>query len=417
MKRSLFNKIWNKHLRKGTNPSKLADDLGQLRGEFKWMQYDPVTQAIIRESQKQNTLVNQSKTNLIRLISQSQSPWIGAIDPTDLRIQRMRFGNDSGQGTPTRYNYYKITEPSTRPNEPIDSIFAGGKSGAASISGYGETTDTFDNADTTGYTEGPDGSQGFPTKIYNFKTIGSFGEEYVHPPSHDTLIVEFYIGGVSGTLVETLEFSDGAGGEVYTRSREGIAPKYITTEVGQQAVCTPTGRTPGDKVEITDVNRDACGTRLYYDYTTGSEGWKFKLEEVAESPARFDTIKMTYEIGKYNVINSIVPKTGYNSGSGFSESERYQGYIDWYSIISGSEYRDAEDDFIDDYSVTFSINMTGPYGNGQTSSASNEFIKYTEAFLFNGLDEMFSAVRLVDNFDKNDTSAFYISWTILAPLN
>ena len=110
-------------------------------------------------------------------------------------------------------------------------------------------------------------------------------------------------------------------------------------------------------------------------------------------------------------------KEGYNDGEGTSELDRYQGNTDWYPIVGTLEYRDADDDFIDDYSVTFSVNMTGPYGNGDTDVNLNEYIRYTEAFLYNGLDEMFSVVSLPNPFDKNEASAYYISWTILSPIN
>jgi hypothetical protein len=155
---------------------------------------------------------------------------------------------------------------------------------------------------------------------------------------------------------------------------------------------------------------------LFYDYTTNNTGWKLKVDEVTTTTGRFDKIVMYYEIGGKNVVNSIIPKEGYNAGVGTTLLERFQGYSDFYNTLSDIEYKDASADFIDDYSCTFNVNMTGQYGNGQASSALNEYINYSEAFLFNGLDEMFSIVYLPSSFAKNDTSAFLISWTILAPI-
>jgi len=416
-KHNLFSRIWSKALRKGTSPTKLVDDLGTLRGEFSYKKYDPKTGIVIAESKKVNTLVNQAKSNLVRLISQSESPWKGTIDPDDLRIQRMRFGNASQFGTPSRLNYYQLNEPSTRANIPLRQTgatatsFAGGKQSQVTIPGESGTTDTILDAYDSNWTPGPN-----DTKIYEIPTLAA-RTGYINPPSHETFVVKFYLSDV---LVETLTFGEDGDGIVYTRSSSGIPPTQIETVTGKDPVVTPDdgNRDGGGITNINSSNEDQCGTRLFYDYTTGSTGWKLKVEEIDDpSGGRFDKIVMTYEIGKYNVINSVVPKEGYNDGVGTTELERYQGNSDWYPVISGSEYRDCDEDFIDDYSVTFSVNMTGPYGNGDTDVNLNEYIKYSEAFLFNGLDDMFSIVALPNPFDKNEGSAYYISWTILAPIN
>jgi hypothetical protein len=59
--------------------------------------------------------------------------------------------------------------------------------------------------------------------------------------------------------------------------------------------------------------------------------------------------------------------------------------------------------------------MSSNCGNGETTALDN--IQYTEAFLFDAVDNMFSIVYLPSSFDKNSESAFLISWTILAPIS
>jgi len=429
MKReSLFTKIWKKHQKKGENPAKLAEDLGMLKGLFSFKKYDPKTGLILFESQKYNTLTNQSKSTLIRLISQGESPWLGTIDPTELKISRMRFGNHDG-ATASRLNYYKLDETggyengetnkptATRPNNPlpqsgeVDPDFAGGKSGKQEIPGANTTVDSILDAYDSHWVSGPD-----DTKVYTIPTLAA-GTGYIHPPSHETLVVKFY---KDSSLIETLTFGEDGDGVVYTRSRLGIPPTKITTETGEDPIIPPNEggeRDGGGETTIDETNEANCNTRLFYDYTTGSTGWKLKVEEIDYPEGAYDRIDFSYEVGKYNVINSIIPREGYNIGYGITNLTRYQGSLDYYSTIGDPEYRDSADDFIDDYAVTFSVNMTGPYGNGETDVNQDEYIRYTEAFLFNELDDMFSLVILPNPFDKNEGSAYYISWSILAPIN
>ena len=88
---NLYKKTFWKNFSK-TPAVKLADDLDPkaLRGTFQIKEYDPSTGAILAVSEKFNTLVNQSKSSLIRLISQGQSRWLGDIDPTQLKISRIK---------------------------------------------------------------------------------------------------------------------------------------------------------------------------------------------------------------------------------------------------------------------------------------------------------------------------------------
>ena len=123
--------------------------------------------------------------------------------------------------------------------------------------------------------------------------------------------------------------------------------------------------------------------------------------------------------GKDNVINSIIPKSGTNNGSGTSEILRYTtGQQDYYSVLSNVEYRDADAEFIDDYSCSFAVNMGRQEGNGSLiSGATNgDKIHYKEAFLFNARNEMFSAIYLNQSMDKDPDISYYITWTIVAPI-
>jgi hypothetical protein len=418
-KHNLFSHIWSKAYKRGTNPTKLADDMGGLKGYFQFKQYDPKTGLIIAESGKFNTLTNQSKSNLIRLISQGQSNWIGNVDPATLKIQKMRFGNANDFVLPSKLNYYNLSETSTRANNPKDAIFAGGKSGAISIPGASATVDTISNAFASNYEIGPtiDGQQ---SKIYTIPSLQSNATK--NPPSHGTLKVEFKLAGV---LVETLSLGiENSEVYIYTRSKVGIYPTLISNPLGQQPINNP-GATLGDTLRngtegfletiVDSINETLCNTRLFYDYSTNNEGWKLKVLTRDQAVQYYDSIVFTYEIGKFNIINSIIPRVGYNAGSGNSELTRYQGNQDFYQILSGVEYADASDDFIDDYSVTFSCNMSSNCGNGETTALDN--IQYTEAFLFDAVDNMFSIVYLPSSFDKNSESAFLISWTILAPIS
>jgi len=160
---------------------------------------------------------------------------------------------------------------------------------------------------------------------------------------------------------------------------------------------------------------DNSKTFIYYDYNDGS--WKFQIEEISGAGNRYDTVKMIYDRGTYNIINSVVPRDGYNTGRGQRLDLRYANNSagDFYPVLPTIEYRDGDTDFVDDYSATFSVNMVGQYGNG-VITVGTDYIKYKEAYLFNERDDLFSALYLTNAFEKNPLTAFYIAWTILAPL-
>ena len=116
---NIFRNIFHKHLM-SESPEKLADDLGALQGFFQFRGFNHNNGMWLPASDKQNTLVNQSKTNIIRLISQQQSRWGNFTNPTSLKIAYMRFGNNAKNGAAgiTKNCYYDLKEASARENVP-----------------------------------------------------------------------------------------------------------------------------------------------------------------------------------------------------------------------------------------------------------------------------------------------------------
>lgn len=413
---NLFKKIFWKNFNK-TTPEKLADDLDPalLKGYFQYKQYDPITGKILGISEKQNTLVNQSKTNLIRLISQGQSNWVGQIDPSKLKITKMRFGNnDPGSGSiPDKRLYYLISEPSARESHPINNVYAGGLEAATQILADPNSQIVYSISNVPGnYVVGSNPN----IKIWVIRIQSSGGPALSDmPPSHGTYKVELLL---SGSVVETIYFYNPASpsDSIYTRGPKNPY-KVITVGLNSNTrVMGPDQRTTvGGNQELDILPEHNSKTFLYWDY--GTNQWKLQLEEISGAGVRYDTLRMTYERGLYNVVNSIIPRDGYNVGSGDSLSLRYANNTagDSYPVLSTIEYRDGDTDFVDDYSVTFSINMSAQYGNGTITNMAH-YIKYKEAYLFNDLDQLFSGLFLTNSFDKNPLTAFYISWTILSPL-
>lgn len=406
---NIFSNIWKKHYRRGESPNKLVEDLGPLKGKVKITQYSPGSGKIIKVTNQDNLLVNQSKSMLIRLISQGQSPYIGNIDPADMKISRMRFGNHSA-GVANKLNYYRYNELSSRTNTPETVGYAGGKLSQTSIDGIA-------GIDIAGGVNTAGGETGFELGVGGIKKwkipycqeVDALDGFPINPPSHGTFQVELYNGD---TLVETISFiKTDESIYTYTKIQSGNKPVEINSEVG------------GEIISTTDVG--TTKTSLMYDYQ-GTGGWKFLLEE-DETAETWTRLKFIFDVGKYNVINSIVPREGYNydftsGGESYDVlntvtnfNSRLGGAVDWYQINDGIEYRDGDEDYVDDFSTTFSINMGDTLGNGEVTGA--DFIKYKEAFLFNGQDDMFSMISLNTGFEKNADSAFYISWTILAPTN
>lgn len=421
-KMRILSKAWNKAFRKGENPAQLVDDMGPLRGYAEIIPYDIRTGVRGQSLGKCNTLVNQSKSNLIRLISQGQSPHIGQIAPADLKISRMRFSNNLSSGTPSKLLYYSLTEPSVRACTPVTGTpgtrYAGG-SVNDTISGEAVASVAYEIQNIAGnYVVGSTSNiKIFP--IRNATTGGGLLQD--NPPSHNTLKVELFNGL---TLLETIYFYDPTTlTDVHSYTRGAINPHIVVTEatVASNEVMAPAARTDTYNAVPNCANLitagDSSKTFLFYDYNDNT--WKFQLEEVAGYGSRYTRIVISYDRGTYNVINSVVPRDGFNVGQGTTLSTRYSNMTagDYYPVLSDVEYRDGDVDFVDDYSATFSVNMAGQYGNGVTTLAT-QYVKYREAFLFNGRDDMFSALFLdaAYNFDKNPLTAFFISWTILAPI-
>jgi len=430
---NIFSSIWKKHYKKGASAIKLADDVGAMKGIIGVQPYNPITGELGIQKKYNNLLVNQSKSNIIRLISQGQSPWIGQVNPADLKISRMRFGNAANHGTPNKLYYYDFNELSSRNAIPAfqdgesSARFAGGLSTQSEVLGEPKYLDAHPDAASIGK---------FEYGLNNMKKY-SIAERQdlitstlsAQPPSHGTLVVKLYLTtGLTPTVpVETIYFEN----DVYTKTRSGILPTKIVSQNTAESsrISTPAGR-PNDNTSVVPATSGdtASGTRLIYDYISGSRGWKFLLDENgASNPnfvSKFNSITFEFLIGENNIINSIVPQIGWNANftdTSYAERKnkiplRFQGNQDYYNILS-TEYRDSENDYIDDFSVTFGINMPGHLGNGNTDSNANQYIKYKEAFLSNGRDELFSSVWLPNSFDKNSAAAYFISWTILAPIN
>ena len=425
MKIRLLSKAWNKAFRAGENPAKLVEDMGTLKGYAQVTKYDPITGRILSTSDKMNTLVNTAKTNMIRLISQGQSSHIGVIDPSTHKISRMRFSNNVSTGVPSKLLYYSLTEPAYRGCVPTSGdINAGGSPNSTYPDGY-DTNSIVDYAVANiagNYVVGATSN----IKIFSLRNETTGGTLLIdQPPSHNNFKVELY---KSSVLVETIYFYEPtnlSNIHVYTR---GVQNPYIVVTAGAVGVITankimaPTARdydfgSVGYNNAHIVLSGDHSATYLFFDYNDGV--WKFQLEELAGTSTNYDTIKFVFHRGNYNVINSVVPRDGYNVGNGTTLSTRYSNNSagDYYPILSDIEYRDGDIDYVDDYSCTFSVNMAGQYGNGVTTLVS-EYIKYREAFLFNGRDDMFSALYLAPtaDFDKNPLTAFFVSWTILAPI-
>ena len=76
MGKTVAQKIFEKHLKQGKTPlEKMVDDLGHLKGIVRLQPYDPFTMKLLGNEITQNTVVNSSKSNVIRLIAQAASPW------------------------------------------------------------------------------------------------------------------------------------------------------------------------------------------------------------------------------------------------------------------------------------------------------------------------------------------------------
>ena len=457
MKDNFFKKIWNRNFVKGTDKlDKFSDDVGGLRGYFSWKKLDK-NNNIIQESGIHNDITNLSKSTVIRLLAQGTPKFrTQVIDPARYKISRMRFGNASYKNN-TGYNfggvknedmefakklyYYDSTENVYRPNENngigknniTNFKSAGGKISTAFSSDSASiikkefyTAEAYKDNDLTqnNYLYPSDkfgsiniGSVNIPidkSSIY-FSYLNIYSNEArLYPPAHNTLKItlRFFNLANSTNYAEVFTSSD-VDKIIYNRSLTG---NIFTSS------------SPSNFIQ---------NNQIVLIYDSNLQLWKIKFDLSSSyldqnftnnTATILGRITIEYNIGKYNIINSIVPKTGANSGS---STNRFTS-DDYYAMVN-AVYDSSPTDFIDDYSVIFSSIMNVDQGNGQAGNSLP--IIYTEAYLFNDLDDLFSSITYplfplgVDNeynssnitdanasraFIKTANDAYLFQWTIKA---
>lgn len=429
---NLFQKIWNKNFKKGKEPlDKFAEDIGGLRGEFSWTKI--VNGVPVENKSFKNTITNLSKSNVIRLLAQgANSPYKGTLNPSDFRLSKMRFGNSIYSSYNTteekELSYYDPLELSSRSNNTdIDLVtfptlasnqlykVAGGRwpSGyTAQTINKGVLPKDSGSEVSSSFTGIFSGASSFtisiPDSHKNQPTLKN-----LRPPSHKTLKV--IIKDVSNNELSRVEFVS-----QYLRTSGGVSATVISGAAAGGA---------GYSAGALFVNSTLNDHKLIYDSTL--KLWTVTISYPSGfSPALkalINSASVEYEVGKYNIIKSIVPKTSFNNGS-FSTSD-----LNFYPITSSAiSLSDSPSiSFIDDYSATFSTTMNTSEGNGIQDSgdptASLWPVVYTEAFLFNELDDLFSIIRFEQpspfnsltpppgaavGFAKDSTAAFLIQWSI-----
>lgn len=321
----------------------------------------------------------------------------------------MRFGNAPYTSGSFSYNtdlnlyYYDLTESVYRPNltNPGDYSPAGGRFFIGNPSAPAGSTgpilsDSLSTVvktinRTTEYTSWTN-DKVVPISITedNFNSGVVFDQE--RPPSHKTLLVEFLNSG--GTVIASLNFNT-----VYSRDTDGNNPVIVT----------------GNNY----LNNTPANHKLYYSYPTGTATkgyWILQFMLGSGVVSDIINIRISFKVGYYNMVNSVVPKTGYNFGSGTAAARfPLSSGVDYYSTITPVYNNSQGSSFIDDYSATFSITMAQNEGNGSSGSP----VYYTEAFLFNSVNDLFSIIRFPYpsettpvGFEKNNQLSYLISWTI-----
>jgi hypothetical protein len=405
---NLFKKIWSKNFLKAKEPiDKFAEDIGGLRGDFSWIKYYKGQK--VDSFTYHNDITNLSKSTIIRLLAQGTSNWRGAIVPTNYKITKMRFGNAPYTHGSFDYNntnelplcYYDLSEIVYRPNltnSNTDYSPAGGRytttsgntpAGAISLDSDSDVSKTFARTFFTNWTAG--GLITLNITPNNFSTSGNtINFNQTRPPSHKTLLVELL--NSTNTVVGSLLFDS-----IYTRNSSGNNPTDIVT--GTQFLSS------------TDTDH-----KLVYDYSGGV--WRLQFKLGSGVVTNIVNVRISFKIGLYNIVNSIVPTLGLNTGSAGTAIDRFpdSSGIDYYPITSLT-YNDSDTSFIDDYSATFSIVMAQNQGNGLSGLKVN----YTEAFLFNESNDLFSIIRFPYpaiegetkvGFEKTSDLSYLISWTI-----
>lgn len=461
MKDNLFKKIWNKNFTKASEKlDHFSDDIGGLRGFFSWKKFDAKNN-LLAESNQHNDITNLSKSTVIRLLAQGMPKYRNQIiDPTKYKISRMRFGNASYKDN-IGYNYggvkdedmefvkklyyYNNSENVYRPNEN-DGLgrnnipnfkSAGGKTSNVFASDsnsiikkefyvsetFKDTTKLEDNylypADKFGSLSVGNVSIPIDKNSIYFSYLNTYsGEARLYPPSHNTLKVFLTFFDLSNNTNYKVSFiSSEIEKKIYNRSLSGNI--FLSD------------------LSVTDGRNYIKDNQLSLVYDNNLQLWKinfslnenYYLQNFTNNSAKIlGRIGIEYNIGKYNIINSIVPTVGVNNGSTFN---RFASQ-DYYSLVS-SVYDSSPTDFVDDYSVIFSSIMNVDQGNGQAGS--NSPVIYTEAYLFNELDDLFSSITYplfpigVDNeynssntvdmnasraFIKTSSDAYLFQWTIKA---
>jgi hypothetical protein len=460
MKDNLFKRIWNKNFVKATDKlDKFADDIGGLQGHFSWKKFNKNNQ-MIGESGIHNDITNLSKSTVIRLLAQGMPKYrTTIIDPTKYKISRMRFGNASYKDN-NNYNlggvknedmefvkklyYYDSTENVYRPNEnngigkdnANNFKSAGGKISNVFLSDVNSiikkefyTSEAYrDNSllvDNYSYPSDKFGSLSVgnvsipidKTSIY-FSYLNTYSNEAkLYPPAHNSLKI-------------TLRFFNLGNNTNYTQV---FAPSDIDKKIYNRSL---TGNIFTSNIPNNDTNY-ITNNQVTLTYDNNLQLWKimftlkdnYLTQNFTNNTAKvLGRITIEYNIGQYNIINSIIPRNGINAGSSVN---RFSSE-DYYNMVS-SVYDSSPTDFIDDYSVIFSSIMNVDQGNGQAGNSLP--VIYTEAYLFNELDDLFSSITYplfpigVDNeynssnitdlnasraFIKTSNDAYLFQWTIKA---
>lgn len=416
---NLFKKIIQKNIMDEKNHNKIQEDLGPFKGEVFWTAYDTVTGKIIKEGYNNNAVTYNGKSSLIKLLSQTVTPKINSFDASDYKISKLRLGNAPTNSYYTYasinpldstvdndinnipMHYYDITEKSYRNNLTLASgrSGAGGKCSLDSgqIASESGTVISQDINMTLVMINALDTIDGVIIDLNQAPFSGILSG--IRAPSPNSFTVEMYKNGSVLPDVSAV-FLNNKG---YNRKNANLALEVPNS--------------------LNMLNLDSInGCRLYFDYNDNH--WKVKIRTQTGIGTTFTggKFRIKFVIGKYNIINSIVPKTSYNRGFGFNNTTRYRGALDYYVINSNNNYfLDSE---ADDISVTFNCIINGPDGNGEYENVAGYDVVYTEAFLFNQKDELFSMVKFEDplaaplatnlGFIKNKTISYNLSWKITA---
>lgn len=422
---NLFEKIWMKNFKAGREKlEKMSDDIGGIKGVFSWKRFDERGN-FINEYVGNNEITNISKSSVIRLLAQTVPSYRATMTPSQYALSRMRFGNNvylNHNSTDDKIlAYYDPTEISSRDNA---TVYTSGPNGYASAGGrpnQGETNGgtiqaesgssvfkVFNVADTFGSNWGSDRLFSVTlTNAINFPNLVN-----LRAPSHKTFKIHFYTGTPNQASPSTNRFLTINYNTVYSRDPAGNTATGVSFQVPGPAVANWVN------VNESNIVWEAANSIWIAKFKTGVGGDFSTITHVV----------FEFEIGKFNIINSIVPKTGYNLGSG-GLSTRFPGGIDYYTInTSQTSYSNSPVGYaIDDYAATFTVTMNTTEGNGV--SGDDRPVVYTEAFLFNGLDDLFSIIRFQapagyaptgetpgNGFIKNSQSAYLLSWAIKALL-